>query len=86
METNGLFLGDMRPLFEHDPVHQQMTIRFEVYSGRRAHFGPPVLEGDLKIDKDRITSATKFRRFLIRTWKPMTQIRMRQAIDGVRTL
>src|SRR5262249_22792375 len=86
LESNGLFLGDVRPVFDYDTVHQQVNIRFEVQSGRRAHFGPPVLSGDLKIDQERISSHTKFRRFLIRTWKPMTQIRMRQGLDGVRAL
>jgi outer membrane protein assembly complex protein YaeT len=86
LESNGLFMGDVHPVFEYDTDHQQINIRFEITSGRRAHFGPPVLEGDLQLDKERIIHATKFRRFLIHTWKPMTQLRMRQALDGVRSL
>ena len=86
LESNGLFRADVRPVFDYDPAHGQISIRFEVDSGRRAHFGPPHLDGDLKLDPGKITAATKFRRFLIRTWKPMTQIRMRQGLDGVRAL
>jgi outer membrane protein assembly complex protein YaeT len=55
-------------------------------SGPRARFAPPVLIGDLKIDEERIRRATGFQRWLIRTWKPMTQARVRQALDGVRAL
>jgi outer membrane protein assembly complex protein YaeT len=86
MESNGLFLSDVRPVFDYDTAHQQVNIRFEIMSGKRARFGRPVLEGDLKMDPDRIISSAKFRRFLIKTWKPMTQVRMRQAMDGVRSL
>jgi len=86
MESNGLFFGDVRPIFDYDTEHQQIKIRFEVTSGRRAHFGPPTLTGDLKMDEARVAHATKFRRFLIHTWKPMTQVRMRQGLDGVRSL
>jgi outer membrane protein assembly complex protein YaeT len=86
LESNGLFLADLRPVFDYDSAHQQVNIRFEVNSGRRAHFGTPVLNGDLKIDRERVVRAGKFRRFLIHTWKPMTQIRMRQALDGMRSL
>jgi len=86
LEGNGFFMGDVRPRFEYDTAHQQINIRFEVETGQRAHFGPPRLNGDLKLDPAKITAATKFRRFLIHTWKPMTQIRMRQGLDGVRAL
>ena len=63
-----------------------MNIRFGVDSGPRARFTTPVLTGDLKMDAGRILTATKFRRWLIHTWKPMTQTRVRQALDGVRSL
>jgi outer membrane protein assembly complex protein YaeT len=86
LESNGLFLSNVHPTFEYDPAHQQINIRFVVNSGRRARFGTPVLSGDLKIDKERILHATRFRRFFLNTWKPMTQVRMRQALDGIRSL
>ncbi len=55
-------------------------------SGPRARFTTPVLLGDMKMDTDRILTATKFRRWIIHTWKPMTQTRVRQALEGVRSL
>ena len=61
-----------------------MNIRFEIDSGRRARFGPPVLLGDFKMSPERVLTATKFRRWLIHTWKPVTQTRVRQGLDGVR--
>src|SRR6185295_5120462 len=44
------------------------------------------MNGDLKVAFDRVLRATKFRRWLIHLWKPMTQARVRQGIDGVRSL
>jgi outer membrane protein assembly complex protein YaeT len=66
--------------------YQQVSIRFEVDSGPRARFTTPVLTGDLKMDAGKILTATKFQRWLIHTWKPITQTRVRQALDGVRLL
>ena len=31
-------------------------------------------------------NATKFRRWIIHTWKPVTQVRVRQGVDGVLAL
>ncbi|MCU1238039.1 MAG: surface antigen [Candidatus Solibacter sp.] len=86
LETNGLYLSTIRPVFDYDTTHQQINIRFEINSGKRAHFGPPVLLGDLKMDPRRIMTATKFRRWIINTWKPVTQVRVREGLDSVRAL
>src|SRR5207248_2213613 len=58
----------------------------EISSGPRARFGPPVLIGDLKMEPARIVTATKFRRWILNTWKPITQLRVRQGLEGVRAL
>jgi outer membrane protein assembly complex protein YaeT len=86
LEGNGLYLSTIHPTFDYDTEHQQINIHFQINSGERARFGPPTLLGDLKIDQARILRATKFRRWLIHTWKPVTQLRMRQGLDGVRSL
>lgn len=86
MEMNGLFRPDLKPVFDWDEAYQQVRIRFEVNSGPRARFGPPSIDGDLKTDFERILKALKLRRWLIHTWKPMTQARIQQGLDGVRKL
>jgi outer membrane protein insertion porin family len=86
LESNGLFLSYIRPVFDYDERHQQINIRFEIDSGKRARFTTPVMNGDLKVSFDRVLRATKFRRWLIHTWKPMTQARVGQGIEGVRSL
>jgi outer membrane protein assembly complex protein YaeT len=88
LEQNGLFRGQVRPVFDWDTTAawQQLNIGFDVTSGPRARFTTPVLTGDLKMDADKILKATKFRRWLLGSWKPMTAQRVRQALDGVRAL
>src|SRR5260370_14009180 len=86
MESNGLYLGAIRPVFDYDTVQQQVNIRFVIDSGRRASFGPPVLVGNFNLDPKRVLRATAFRRWIIHTWKPVTQVRVRQGVDGVRKL
>src|SRR5262249_53785650 len=66
--------------------YQQVNIRFDVESGPRAAFTAPRLTGDLKIDEKRVEDAMGLRRWLIHWWKPMTQPRVRRAVDGVRSL
>ena len=86
LEGNGLYLSAIHPVFEYDPAHQQVSIRFQVDSGRRARFGTPVLLGDFKMDPARVLTATRFRRWIVHTWKPVSQLRVRQGLDGVREL
>ena len=86
LDSNGLHRSRLHPVFEYDGSHQQVGIRFEVDSGPRASFGPPVLTGDLKMEQSKILTATKFRRWILHTWKPVTQLRVRQGLDGVRAL
>ncbi len=86
LESNGLYLSAIHPVFDYDQAHQQVNIRFEIDSGRRARFAPPVLLGDLKMDSARVVTATGFRRWIIHTWKPVTQLRIQQGLDGVRSL
>src|ERR1039457_4764352 len=88
LDSNGLYGGKIAPAldFTTGEAYQQVNLRFTVQSGRRASFGPPVFLGDLKVDPAKILAATMFRRWIIHTWKPVTQTRITQGIDGVRAL
>jgi outer membrane protein insertion porin family len=91
LQDNGLYLSEVHPAFNYDSQYQQVNIRFDVNSGRRAHLTTPVLKGDLKMDPDRIIAVTRWRRsylqnWIYRTWKPMTQARVRRGIDRIRNL
>ncbi len=88
MESNGLYRSSIHPEldWETGKGYQQVNIHMQVDSGPRARFTTPVLVGDAKLDTTRILNATGFRRWFIHTWKPMTQTRVRKALDGVRAL
>jgi outer membrane protein insertion porin family len=86
MESNGLYRPQLKPVFDYDDAYQQINIRFEINSGPRAHFAPPVLTGDLKMDPARIQKSLKLRRWIIHTWKPFTQARVQEGLNGVRSL
>ena len=86
MEVNGLYQPDIHPVFTWDNEYQRINIRFDVQPGPRARFTFPVVTGDLKMDPNRIAGALKLRRWLIHTWKPVTQTRVRQGLEGVRNL
>jgi outer membrane protein insertion porin family len=86
LESNGLYQSNISPIFNYDNEHQQINLRFDVDSGRRARFAPPVLNGDLKLDSSLVVTSTHFRRWIINTWKPVTQLRVRQGLDSVRAL
>ena len=86
LENNGLYRATIRPVFDYDSQYQQVHIRFEVDSGPRARFSEPALHGDLKMDPTRIVAATKWRRWLLHTWKPVTQVRVRDGTSGVAKL
>src|SRR5215467_14039154 len=86
LESNGLFRPQIKPVFEYDPKFQQVHVRFEVISGPRARFTTPVIKGDPKMDPERIFSATRWRRAVLNSWRRVTQTRVRQGLDNVRSL
>jgi outer membrane protein insertion porin family len=88
LQENGLFRAQVHPVLDWNTgaAYQQVNILFDTTSGPRARFTMPILTGDLKMDHQRLLKATRMRRWLIHTWKPVTQARVRQALDGVRSL
>jgi outer membrane protein insertion porin family len=88
LESNGVYSAKITPSLDYDTsaAFQQLNFSFEVEAGRRASFGPPALTGDLKVDPKKIEDAMGLRRWIVGNWKPVTQSRVRQALEGVRRL
>lgn len=84
LDANGLYRSRVRAEYQYDPLAQQVHVRFLVDSGDRANFAPPELRGELKVPRDKLISATGWRRWLIGSWKPVTQSRVRSGIEGIR--
>jgi len=85
-QDNGLFRAQIESKLSYDDRYQQINVRFNVDSGPRARLATPVLQGDLKMDAEKIVAATKWRRWLLNSWRPMTQVRVRKGLDRVRGL
>ncbi|MBV9506565.1 MAG: BamA/TamA family outer membrane protein [Acidobacteriia bacterium] len=86
LESNGLYRPRIQPLLGYDSTHQQVEIHFDIESGPRARFTTPVVRGDPKLDPAKILDATGWRRWLLHSWKPVTQARVRSGLDGLRKL
>ncbi|HWQ55435.1 MAG TPA: POTRA domain-containing protein [Bryobacteraceae bacterium] len=84
LANNGLYESRVRPEFIYDSEAQQVHIRFVIDGGRRARFTTPIIKGDLKVPTEKLISETGWRRWLLNTWKPVTQSRVRQGIDNIR--
>jgi len=84
LDANGLFGSNVRPEYVFDPIAQQVHVRFVVDPGDRARLSRPALRGDLKMSPDDVVGATGWKRFLIGSWKPMTQHRVRRGVDNIR--
>ena len=86
LESNGLYDSSIQPVLDWNSDVQQVEAHFEISSGRRARFTTPVLNGNLEMPAERIVKAAKFRRWIVHTWKPVTDARLRQALDTIRSL
>jgi len=86
LESNGLFGGSVTPVLEWDNDYQQVHIRFDIHGGVRARFAAPTIVGNVQLDRASVARAAAFQRWIVHTWKPMTQARLREGVEGVRAL
>ncbi|MBZ5594506.1 MAG: BamA/TamA family outer membrane protein [Acidobacteriia bacterium] len=86
LTANGYSESDLQPRVEYDPKTQQAHIHFVVESGPRAKYRTPVVLGNLKLAVDQIVLATRWKRRFVGGWRPVTQTRTRQGVEGVRAL
>lgn len=82
--ADGFYQSTLQPRIDYDSKTQQAHIHFIVDANARARYRTPVVDGNLKMAVDRIVAATKWRRFLIGGWRPVTQTRTRVALDNIR--
>jgi outer membrane protein insertion porin family len=84
LQRNGLYRGTITPKIERDPEHQEVSITFQVNSGKRARFVLPKVIGDTKIPADEVARAAKYKEILFFPWKPVTQARMQAGMQNMR--
>jgi outer membrane protein insertion porin family len=82
LQRNGLYLGTIQPKIERDAEHQQVSISFQVESGKRARFTTPVITGDTKIPKEEVAKAAKYKGWF--RWKQATAENMQRGLKKIR--
>jgi outer membrane protein insertion porin family len=85
LQRNGLYRGTITPDVVRDPQHQQVSITFQVNSGKRARFTLPNVVGDTKIPAAEVARAAKYKELLFFPWKLVTQASIQTGLEKVRT-
>ncbi len=83
--ANGLHESQVHAEVSYDPHTQQVSIHFVVDSGARAHFTTPLITGDPKMPMQDIVKATHWRRWLIGGWRAVTQARVNDGVEDIRS-
>jgi outer membrane protein assembly complex protein YaeT len=79
---NGFYNSHVQRRLEHDPRTQQVHIHFDVITGSRAKFGPPIFTGDLQQTPSKLTRTSHWRGWL--GWRPFTDNRLDRGLDRIR--
>ncbi len=82
MQRNGLYQGTIQPNVERDNEHQQVTLTFDVKSGKRARLTTPAIEGDTKLATEVVAKAAKYKRLF--RWKLATAANQQSGVQNVR--
>ncbi|MBV9499961.1 MAG: hypothetical protein JO138_11365, partial [Acidobacteriaceae bacterium] len=84
LNQNGLFFGTVGTTTIEDPATHQMTIRFLVYSGKRARYETPVITGKtVPLSNEAIIRATGWRWPLIHVYRQVTSAFTDRGVDGI---
>ncbi|MGI8991191.1 MAG: POTRA domain-containing protein [Bryobacteraceae bacterium] len=82
--ANGFYEHTIKPEFKYDDHAQQVHITFAIKTGKRAKFWTPRLTGQLELPPEKIVKATRWKRSILGSYRPVTQRRVRQGVDRVR--
>ena len=85
LRGNGYFNAQVSHELKFEAEHQQVRITFLLSSGYRAHYAPPVINGNTSVmSQTKIEKATPWRRFLLPGYRGVTQNRTRDGMNGIR--
>lgn len=83
LQGNGLYTSDVGAATITDREDNQVTVRFLVDSGKRAHYTTPIIKGDPKLPTNTIIRATGWRIPLIKRWRQVTEALTDKGTDGI---
>jgi outer membrane protein assembly factor BamA len=70
MQRNGLYQSEIQPKINRESEHQQVSLTFEVTSGKRARLTAPNITGDTKLPPETLSKAARYKRLF--RWKQAT--------------
>lgn len=80
-ERNGLYHAQIAPQIVRDPVHQEVSITFQVNAGKRARLTLPEITGDTRLPSDQIAAAAKYKGWF--RWKPATDENVQSGLRNI---
>lgn len=84
LRANGYYYATVGADVEYDDRNETANVRFEVETGKRAHFERPAIGGDVRRSDATIIRATHWKRLYgLLGWHEVTEARVRQGIENV---
>jgi outer membrane protein insertion porin family len=85
LRLNGLYGAKVNSRIEPVNIAEQVDLFFDIDPGKRARYDTPVIKGtDLKKTEQNIVGATRWRKFLMKSWRDVTDSRTTQGVDRIR--
>jgi outer membrane protein assembly complex protein YaeT len=81
LERNGIYNAEVTPQIERDPIHQEVSITFQVNAGKRARLTLPEVTGDTRLPADTIAGAAKYKGWF--RWKPATDNNTQSGVRNI---
>jgi outer membrane protein insertion porin family len=84
LRANGFYSGTVTPDTSHQLAIEQINIDFKLDPGPRARFDGVIIQGHPERTEAAIIRSTRWRRFLLNGWRPLTEARLQSGIENVR--
>ena len=85
LRSNGLYRASVEPRFSYDPITQQVQIKFQIDSGKRARFSTPIIKGDAKRTPASLIRTTHWQRaWGLISAKHLTEQRLSNGLERIR--
>lgn len=85
MRANGLYEAKVTSSTSEKLDIEQIAIDFTIDPGPRARFDGVILEGAAERPEAAVIKSTKWRRFVLKGWRPLTETRLQSGIENVRS-
>jgi len=85
LRANGFYKGAVDPKITRQLDIEQINIDFSLDPGPRAKFSGLNIEGTPERSIESITRSTRWKRFLIGGWRPLTENRLQSGIENIRS-